>query len=142
MRASIVGPEGVRRLLRASGPREMLRRQLGALLENGAKLGPCRLTHAKFTAGGIEAHFDLAIQVRAQSCVTVRPCQVTWELPGRPFPKEAGVFQSVGVPPEISSPFRFLEADIPTQAMRIEVSPFDAKYRWLWRLFEPGYLLE
>jgi hypothetical protein len=140
MRAEVAGPEGVRRMLRAGQQRQVLRRDLAALLEDGAKLGSCRLTRAKFKSGQLDAHFDLEIQGRAGGGLLVRPIQVTWGWLGEARRKDSVMDPAGGVPTELCSPLRVLQADIPGRATRIQVSPFDAKYPRLWRLFEPGYV--
>jgi len=137
----IVDPDSVRHLLCSRPPREALRAELAALLEDGARLGSCRLKRSKFSSGSIEASYDVMIQGGNGGPSTVRALQVTWELvegAGRTSPVVRPV--AGGVPPEVRWPFRILEADVPPRAMRIQISPFDAKYSRLWRLFEPGYL--
>ena len=139
VRDLVADPESVRRLLHGSVPRAVLRRELSALLVDGAKLGPCRLTNAKFKSGRVEAHLDLFIQRRSEPGFVVCPCQVSWEVKGAPTRFEVPVELSGGVPPEIASRFRSLEAEVTAEAMRIEVSPFDPKHRSFWQLFESGY---
>ncbi len=137
----MLDPEGVRHLLCARTAREVLRGELAALLEDGARLGSCRLKRSKFRSGRVEAGYDVEIQPRNGGDSTVRPLQVTWELFEGAGRKGPAVRPLAGaVPPELGSPFQVLQADVPARALRIQVAPFDSKYPRLWRLFAPGYL--
>ena len=139
------GLKGIRWMF-TGAPREMLRRELGALLPTLKMLGPCRLLQARFRPGRrLVALYQ--VRVRTEGAKHgVRHIAVIWTLAGGESrvctTADFAAMQAEAALHGVLAPFRELVADVQAWGMRLEVSPLDLRFPQLIRLSDPRYVRE
>ena len=139
------GLVGVQWALLGRPARQILRRELAALLPNSAMLGSCRLRRAKFKPGRkLSAYYDVAIRNRETGVSHIRPIAVSWVLQVSDIlagaQPELLAMQMEARNRGLSTPFNQLVADVPAWGMRVEVSPLDTSFPQLVRVSDPHYV--
>jgi len=136
------GSQGVLWLLREPPERRVLRHALGALLEPGRSLGPCRLRRAKFKPGRkLTAYYDVFVRARDGES-TRRPIAATWpaaaeKADGLPDSQE---MQAEARRARLVTPFAKLQSVTHPSGLRILVYPLDSGYPQLVRVSDPRHV--
>jgi aminoglycoside phosphotransferase (APT) family kinase protein len=138
------GLEGVQCLLRGRSARQLLRRELAALLEHPHTPGPCRLRRAKFKPGRkLTAYYDLQLHDLEGARRGSRPIAVSWTPADdirRGSARAIAELQAEVARRGLAAPFHTLEGEHPGWGMRMLVFPLDERFPQLIRLSDPGYL--
>ena len=139
--------EVIQWLLRSPAPRRALRAQLQGLLSAPARLGPCRLTRARFKPGHrLTAYYDVLVRMGGIEGGCARPIAVTWGSNGNAARHQGGEdlarIHAEAVSRGVAAPFRELTTDLSEWSMRIQVSPLDARFPQLVRASDPRHVRE
>ena len=137
--------QGIRWLLLSAPARKVLKDQLRALLPAGTAVEPS-LKEVRFKPGcKITAHYvALVTNRKSPQGQQIRPVAVTWGAKAYAKHQEEIVglekIQAEAATRGVAAPFLGLMADVPEWSMHIQVSPLDARFAQLARLWDPRYV--
>src|SRR3989442_7550283 len=137
--------EGIQWMLLSATTRRVLRDQLKSLLPAPNMLGPCHLRHAIFRPGRkLKAYYDARVHIEGTEGYHVRSIAVTWTRDGeadwRKGRDALTEMQVEALRQGVAAPFRQLTAELPEWGMHIQVSPLDAQFPQLVRLWDPRHV--
>lgn len=143
------GPQGVRWLLVADGPRRVLHSELRALLTEPWKLAACRLQRARLRLKPdikLTAYYSVEVEP-SSGASTTRDIAVYWKPkwigapPDQPHPDSIEM-EAEALRRGLATPFRRLHARVPAWGMRIQVSPLDTRFPQLARVCDPDHVCQ
>ena len=143
------GLESVRWLVLGAEPREVLRRELSALLFAPEMLGACRLRHAKFRVEPdvkLSAYYDIDINTHGFGGWS-RAIAVMWKpkwragsVATRWATSDVTEMEAEALRGGVAAPFHRLTARVPAWGMYIQVAPLDPCFPQLVRVSDPEHV--
>jgi aminoglycoside phosphotransferase (APT) family kinase protein len=139
------GLAGVQWAVQGPAIRRMLRETIAGLLPPGSRVGPLRLTRAKFKPERkINAYYTFAVDGPARAGERPVPAAVTWQALGDPAGL-AGALSQAQAEVEargLLAPFCRLWQAIPERNLLLQVWPLDPVFPQLARLADPAHAAE
>ncbi len=143
------GLAGIRWLLLGAEPREVVQRELAALLPRAETLGACHLRYAKMSVKRnfkLSAYYDVEIPSRGTNG-HVRAIALMWN-PKRSSgataadwaTTEFAEMEAQAARVGIAAPFRKLTARVPAWGLSIQISPVDTTFPQLLRVCNPEHV--
>ena len=136
------GVAAIQQILNGQSSRRLLKREVQRMLREGYRVGPLKLTRAKFKPGRkLSAYFTFPAFDTAGKASQLVNLAVTWqptlddtnnENIRNELQEEANQFGLMPVQRE-------LWKDVPDEGMRLQIWPFDPKFPQLVRLGSPSY---
>ena len=139
------GVTAIQQILNGQSSRRLLKREVQGMLLDGYRVGPLRLTRAKFKPERkLSAYFNFPVLDAEGRASQLMHLAVTWQpnLDGTDHYDSWSHLQDEARQSGLMPVQRELWKDVPDKGMRLQIWPFDPKFPQLVRLGTPSYAAE